>query len=205
MDQTFRQQLSALIVSLTLGAAPCFLTNAHAATAQPEPPTQPALQQELLAMLQADQQAMQAPAAAATVQLQKAHAERLKTIITKYGWPTNSLVGASAVQAAWLLVQHADHDKPFQLQVLALMQPLVQSGDIDASHYAYLYDRTHSPQRFGTQGECRDGQFQPFALEDPQKLDQWRAQYQLGPWADYQAQASRMMCKKHQQEAKSGH
>lgn len=181
------------LVSIWLLGASVAMANSSAEI----PPQYQALQQELLVMMQADQSAMQAAEQPTTKTLQLQHAERMKVLIAQYGWPTDAMVGESAVQAAWLLVQHADHDKAFQLQVLALMEPLAKNARINPSHYAYLYDRTHQPQRFGTQGECRDGQFQAFALEDAAQLDQRRAAFQLEPFADYQARASRMMCKSH--------
>ena len=37
----------------------------------------------------------------------KANQKRIKQIVGKYGWPTISLVGKRASNAAWLIVQHA--------------------------------------------------------------------------------------------------
>lgn len=157
-------------------------------------PSDPALQQELLAMMQAEQAAMHSNDARAKQALLEQHTSRMKAIVAQVGWPTNRMVGSNGAQAAWLLVQHADHDKVFQQAVLKHMQPLVANQQIDASHYAYLYDRTHQPQRFGTQGACKDGRFEPFAIENPDQVDTRRQQYQLAPLHDYIEQATRMMC-----------
>lgn len=53
--------------------------------------------------------------------LDKNHTERLKEVVVKIGWPTASKVGSEAASAAWLLVQHADHDPEFQEYCLGLM------------------------------------------------------------------------------------
>jgi hypothetical protein len=43
-----------------------------------------------------------------------ANTARMKRIVAERGWPGRSLVGDDGAQAAWLLVQHADHDPAFQ-------------------------------------------------------------------------------------------
>jgi hypothetical protein len=44
-------------------------------------------------------------------------------------------------QAAWLLVQHADHDPAFQRVCLELLGGAVRAGEADVRHHAYLTDR----------------------------------------------------------------
>ncbi|GAB2489130.1 hypothetical protein GCM10027266_01000 [Arenimonas alkanexedens] len=114
--------------------------------------------------------------------LNKEHASRLKRIIKENGWPGRSLVGDDGAQAAWLIVQHSDHDPVFQREVLELLQPLVSSGDVKASEYAYLWDRIHSPQRYGTQGECtNDGKWVVREIESPEDVNARRAAAGLFP------------------------
>jgi hypothetical protein len=114
---------------------------------------------------------------------------RLKAIIQQNGWPTIKLAGTQGANAAWLLAQHADADRDFQMSVLALMEPLVKSGQASAKHVAYLYDRTHTPQRYGTQGACTDhGGWAPRETEDPEHVDQRRAELGLPSMAEYIAQ-----------------
>jgi hypothetical protein len=43
-----------------------------------------------------------------------ANTQRMKEIVEQMGWPTRSKVGGHASEMAWLLVQHADHDRAFQ-------------------------------------------------------------------------------------------
>jgi hypothetical protein len=122
----------------------------------------------------------------------RAHTARLKRIVAVHGWPTVSLVGADASAAAWLLVQHADHDVSFQKACLALLAPLAAAGEVDKSHVAYLLDRVRvaerTPQRYGTQGSCDEsGRWEPFDIEEPHDLDQRRASAGMPTMAEYRA------------------
>ncbi|UXB25617.1 hypothetical protein K7567_07625 [Stenotrophomonas maltophilia] len=94
------------------------------------------------------------------------HTARLKAIVAAHGWPTVAQVGQDGADAAWLLAQHADKDPAFQRSVAEAMETLVATGQVKASNYAYLWDRTHDPQRYGTQGRCVDkGRWEPRAVE----------------------------------------
>jgi len=46
----------------------------------------------------------------------------LKQIILEYGWPTISMAGKEASNAAWVIAQHADHDISFQKLCLSLLK-----------------------------------------------------------------------------------
>jgi hypothetical protein len=52
----------------------------------------------------------------------------LKMVVTAHGWPGKSAVGEDGAQAAWLLVQHADHDRDFQKQCL---KPIEDEANVD--------------------------------------------------------------------------
>lgn len=157
---------------------------AHAAA-----PTHPALRDELLKMREHDQEVRHATDQEGMrkwIEADAANQARLKQIVDQYGWPTFAMVGEDAATAAWLLAQHADSDKPFQLKVLALMEPLVQQNQASAKDYAYLYDRTHYPQRYGTQGTCvSHTAWQPFEIEDIAHVDERRRALKMPPLADY--------------------
>jgi hypothetical protein len=119
-----------------------------------------------------------------------ANTEWLKRMIEKNGgWPKTSAVGHEASQSAWLLVQHADADPPFQLRALRLMEPLVAGGEVDKSNYAYLYDRVMlkiaGKQRYGTQMTCRDGKRVAQPLESDSALETRRAEAGLPPFSEY--------------------
>jgi hypothetical protein len=116
------------------------------------------------------------------------HTERMKVIIAEYGWPGIALVGQMGAQAAWLLVQHADHDRPFQKACLALLAAAVGAGDAATQGLAYLTDRVRVaeglPQVYGTQFHGGD---YPLTIEDPDDVDVRRAAAGLEPLAEYVA------------------
>src|SRR4051794_26575249 len=90
------------------------------------------LRQELLQRMQRDQDARKEflrvlrefkdvdpdlPAVKRMREIDRDNTDRMKEIVKK-GWPGKSLVGRDGAQAAWILVQHADHDRSFQKECL---------------------------------------------------------------------------------------
>jgi len=113
----------------------------------------------------------------------------MKELVTRHGWPTIARVGEEGAGNAWLLVQHADQDVDFQEQCLLLLREAVAEGQASPKNLAYLEDRTAMhrgrPQRYGTQFVQKDGSMQPYTLEDPARVDAWRAEVGLGTLAEY--------------------
>lgn len=104
----------------------------------------------------------------------------IKAWLANIDWFTISAFGRDADHAAWLLVQHADHDVAFQRDVLARLTKLVDKNETDRSSYAYLYDRVAvndgKLQRYATQGACTGpGKWQPKPYEDTPHVDERRA------------------------------
>lgn len=118
----------------------------------------------------------------------------LRREIAKRGWPKQSEVGEKASNAAWLIVQHADHDPAFQYRALKLMEPLVAQREVSPQNYAYLYDRVMlkltGQQRYATQFTCKDGAYVPRPLEEPERVDDLRDAMQLVPLSEYAARFS---------------
>jgi hypothetical protein len=116
----------------------------------------------------------------------------MKDLVERNGWPTLAQVGAEGSGNAWLLVQHADQDVDFQERCLALLEGAVARGEAEKKHLAYLHDRVAMhrgrPQRYGTQFMQRDGGLEPYELEDPARVDEWRAEAGLGTLAEYREQ-----------------
>jgi hypothetical protein len=144
--------------------------------------TNVALRDEIMKMQDAHLDARKSKDAARIRQAEARHLKRLKEIVARHGWPTETMVGEHAASAAWLLVHHAEGDPDFQRRVLDLMYPLVAKNEANGQLYAYLYDRTHKPQRYGTQGSCvGPGQWQPRAIEDPARVEERRREVGLSP------------------------
>lgn len=116
----------------------------------PSGPARPAAMRELDAIL---------------VDADTRHTAELKLLLEKHGWPRRDAYPPRADDDAWILVQHADRDLPFQKRVLAMLETLKDDGGSTLSHYGYLYDRVavaeKRPQLYGTQGRCEDGRWVP--------------------------------------------
>src|SRR5215211_539521 len=80
---------------------------------------------------------------------------RMKAIIKRYGWLVPEQVGEDGAEAAFLLVQHADHE--FQKQVLPLVRKTFQAQKLSGQNYGLLLDRVlvkeGKPQVYGTQAK----------------------------------------------------
>ena len=88
--------------------------------------------------------------------IDRANTARLKVLIEQCGFPDTETHGERAGRDAWLLVQHADHDRAFQKQTLALLEKIAtERGEPVGRNFAYLSDRVavaeRRPQLYGTQ------------------------------------------------------
>jgi hypothetical protein len=159
----------------------------------------PKLQHELLERLKADQAVREAMVKAGPGRhpeiaermsaVDRENTARLKTIVAAHGWPGRSLVGESAANAAFLLVQHADLDLPFQEKCLPLLEAAVKKGDATGQELAYLTDRVllaqGRPQRYGTQFAPQNGKLVPRPIEDAAHVDERRRAIGLFPLDEY--------------------
>jgi hypothetical protein len=114
--------------------------------------------------------------------------QAMKKVIARYGWPGEKLVGPLGAQAAWLLVQHADHDRAFQKTCRGLLAEAVKRKDAHARQLAYLTDRICAgdgvPQIYGTQWD--------YPIVDPEHVDERRAAVGLASLAEYLAESQEM-------------
>ena len=152
------------------------------------------LRQELIQMMELDQRTLHGKAGLDFDNLRVKQANRVQQIVTEFGWPTPDMVGTDASQAAWIVVQHADNDKEFQYRMLKIMRPLALEGKINPANYAYLYDRTHRPQLYGTQGKCDGTDFTPFPIQDIEDIDNRRREMKMTTAQAYWNMASERMC-----------
>jgi len=111
-------------------------------------------------------------------ELDKQNTDYLEKIVNEDCWPTISKVGDEASQAAWLLVQHADHKPEFQAECLELLKTLPDT-EVRPANVAYLEDRVRvaqgRPQLYGTQFYKEGDKFGPRPIEDEGRLEERRA------------------------------
>jgi hypothetical protein len=116
----------------------------------------------------------------------------LRRLVREHGWPKRSEVGVQAADAAWLLVQHSDEAPEFQRECLEFLREAVEAGEASATSLAYLTDRVlcaeGKPQRYGTQFTPGPDGLQPQPIEDPMRVDEFRAGVGLGSLAEYAQQ-----------------
>lgn len=155
-------------------------------------PDNPHLRAELLRMLEQDQSVRRPDAPQeAWDRYDRAHAERMRQILDRYGWPGHELVGKDGAHAAWVIIQHTDLQPDLQRRGLRMMTEAVERGDADPSDLAYLVDRVRvaegKPQVYGTQWNLTDkGVWRPNTpIEDEARVDERRAKAGLKPLKDY--------------------
>ena len=107
-----------------------------------------------------------------------ANTARMQELVAEHGWPTVAVVGSDGARAAWLLVQHADHDLEWQRQCLEWMTSHAEEGQADPIDLAYLTDRVRvnegREQWYGTQFFWVDGKREPHPIEAPEQVDDRR-------------------------------
>jgi hypothetical protein len=116
---------------------------------------------------------------------------RMKSIIKEYGWPRLELVGWDGTEAAFILVQHADHS--FQKELLPLMQKEFKSGALAGPNFALFIDRVlvedGKTQIYGSRAKPFDqwemGEPALYPIEDEADVDKRRAEVGLSSLADY--------------------
>jgi hypothetical protein len=117
-------------------------------------------------------------------ELHQRNNQRLNEIADIHGWPGKDLVGEDGASAAFLIVQHAISMPSLMRRCLPLMQQAAQNNDLDAQSLAYLEDRIRlmegRSQRYGTQYDWDDdGQMSPCPIEEPDTVNERRAQVGL--------------------------
>ena len=114
---------------------------------------------------------------------------RLREIISEHGWPGQSLVGRDGATAAFLILQHADHEA--QVEYLPLVEAAVEAGEFERRQFALLQDRVlvgeDKPQIYGTQLYWDDetGKLELFPIEDEENVDSRREEIGMMPLAEY--------------------
>jgi hypothetical protein len=203
--------LSLAIVTLTVDEAGCQIAEGDSTAAGADSTAAARIEYnndlrlELIDMFQRDQavrmEFMNAPSRDSAlfmkgVAIDRENTARMREIIATYGWPGKSMVGFDGVQAACMLVLHADMNRDFQKECLPLMEQTADAGEVPIIFVAYLTDRLLAldgqKQIYGTQGKMEGGEFVPFPLEDEEHVDSLRASVGL-PLLDQYKQMMRSM------------
>ncbi|MDO9456194.1 DUF6624 domain-containing protein [Nocardioides sp.] len=167
-------------------------TAVETATAS-DAPSDPALRDELVAMLQRDQD--ERTGIDSDDETDQDRADRLEEIIAERGWPGYDLVGKEGAEAAWTITQHADLDPAFQARAAGLLRAAVEAGQAAPGNLAFLEDRVAvargKAQTYGTQVDCGpDGPTPATPVRDPDQVDARRTEVGLGTYEDYLTEIS---------------
>ena len=113
----------------------------------------------------------------------------LKAYVSRWGWPTAGQVGREAVEAAFLIVQHAVHDTGFMRAMLPAIEQARRRGDLDGGAVAMLTDRIEVKaghgQLYGTQLSLKGGRWVLDPIADSAAVDARRKRMGLPPLAEY--------------------
>jgi len=122
----------------------------------------------------------------------------LHQILDRIGWPTISGYGVEADRTAFLIVQHALNDPPWQRSILARLEKLLGRRETSGENYALLFDRVQVaaglPQTFGSQGECHGASWEPDPIEDAANVDKRRATLGMPGMSEYRRTVSSTYC-----------
>ena len=154
-----------------------------------------------------DQKAMM-KAIPAMVKIDADNTKWMHQIVDKYGWPSNSLVGPQASGDAWLLVQHADKDKPFQRRCLNVILPYMDKGEASKQNVALLIDRVlvgeGKNQLYGSQWSFKNGDVVPSTpIADEFSVEKRRTAMNLMPLQQYKDLLKKMYANQIAQSAHS--
>jgi hypothetical protein len=117
--------------------------------------------------------------------IDNANSARMKEIVRQIGWPGPELIGQDGTDAAFILVQQADHE--FQKQKLPLVKSAYQAGKLQGQFYALLLDRVlvseGKPQVYGTQAKAFDKRKGKEPVPEPIENEAGVDHTPRGPWA----------------------
>ncbi|WP_347160235.1 DUF6624 domain-containing protein [Pontibacter chitinilyticus] len=119
----------------------------------------------------------------------KANQQIVASIIEHCGFPSMEEHGHKSVEAAFLVIQHAD--KRLREKYYPFIKASADRGDIPWSEVALMEDRVLTDrgekQKYGSQVHKEDGSdaWILYPIQDPANVDKRRAEVSLGPLADY--------------------
>ena len=125
-------------------------------------------------------------------EMQRVHernAALLLAILEKSGWPSVSVVGREAADAAWLVAQHAIGLPAFQRRCLAELEAAARAGAVPDWQPAMLLDRIRilegKNQIYGTSFDWdAKGEMSPLPIKEAAGVDERRRAVGLPPLAE---------------------
>jgi len=154
--------------------------------------------QELASRERHDQEILRKPEEKSQQLLVQADNERyLREVVGRYGWIDIPRFGKPAAAAAILIVKHAE-DVPLMQAALPIVErDAIENGggkELVSILVDSLLITTGHKQKYGTQ-ITEDASGKPFALpvEDPAKVDEYRKNLGIRPWAEYLNLASKAL------------
>jgi hypothetical protein len=127
---------------------------------------------------------------AEVTRIDEANETRLREILESRSWRQLAQLDRGTYESAWLVVQHSP-DADFQAEALSEIEPLAREGLVRGSSYALLYDRVAlgrgDNQLYGSQLGCIDGAWTVEPIDDPEHVEERRAQFGLDPMDEYVA------------------
>lgn len=122
-----------------------------------------------------------------------ANAARLRAIIAAHGWPTERLVGVDGAKAAHRIAQHSINHPEFMRECRRLLDEASARGEAPRWQFAYIDDRIRvfegMKQRYGTQWRGGPHGLEPYPIEDPDHVDERRAELGLPLLSELRASA----------------
>ena len=115
--------------------------------------------------------------------------ERICSILNSEPWPVKSIAGIDGA-SAWITLIKGYLPYQTQLSLIPVISAGVDKKEIDKNEdLAFLIDRLRLraglAQLFGTQAVEDKGFLVLYPLQSDEKVDEWRADYKLGPLKDY--------------------
>lgn len=114
--------------------------------------------------------------------------EKVKKIISEFGWLGKNEVGQQGNQTLFLVIQHSD--LATQIEYLPIMRNAMKEGKMSSASFAIFEDRVAlqqgKEQIYGSQiAQLGNGKFYVLPMIDPINVDERRAQARLIPISEY--------------------
>ena len=113
--------------------------------------------------------------------------KRLLELLDIYGWPSSSEVTEFAAAGAALIINHTTYE--LRSKYFPMLEDAFKRGEAQPLRYAKMKDRLlveeGKEQLYGTQIEFKELTKKPFPIQNPEYVDQRRAEIGLGPLKPY--------------------